>query len=473
MAVSIFSCPECSSTLRSAQEIAAGTKIKCPKCGAIFVVPERGGAAPASQGSKLEGNWEKKPAAKQPPPRRPAPAEDIAMYDDDDDDKAQEKVRPRKKKFKGKKKKKSRLAINPGVVVAVVLVALLFGGLGFAAYYFLRPLGTEPLAFVPANSTEVVTTDIEALVDAGLGTDVEETLKQTLILPVRINLANCKKETDLEFKELFNQLTFATTEPIKMLEFNTKPNSKFVLVIKSKVSFDRAKVLKLFGVPDSEDITSSRKAVYKQKNASNPNTLYIPSDRIIIITNLVDKDQEPILASGGRKPALSPGAMNLVETVRRQGQLWYVAPFVEKTGQDVQNQLQSAGSVGRDMKAVQAALPNAKGLGGWVKIEGGQLKVNVALIGADEAAAGTVKDDVQKTWTKYTRGVSGALLVSAFLSQMPEPVRLVIQEVMKSVNFRTEGAMAIASLQVSVQSYKNLKQELKNLAAGGFGRPGK
>ena len=49
MAVTIFACPECGSTLKSKQALAAGTKIKCPKCQAIFAIPERDGAADADE----------------------------------------------------------------------------------------------------------------------------------------------------------------------------------------------------------------------------------------------------------------------------------------------------------------------------------------------------------------------------------------------------------------------------------------
>src|SRR5262245_40428550 len=40
MAESLLTCPACSTTLRLAQEVPAGKKVKCPKCGVMFTPGE-------------------------------------------------------------------------------------------------------------------------------------------------------------------------------------------------------------------------------------------------------------------------------------------------------------------------------------------------------------------------------------------------------------------------------------------------
>src|SRR5689334_1127316 len=92
MAVTIFACPECGSTLKSKQELAAGTKIKCPKCQAIFAIPERDGAADADEETRpgMQAAAAGKPVAKKAGPKPPPPPkEEFAAYDDDDEDEVQ------------------------------------------------------------------------------------------------------------------------------------------------------------------------------------------------------------------------------------------------------------------------------------------------------------------------------------------------------------------------------------------------
>ena len=40
-----FTCPECDTGLRGAENIPAGTKVRCPSCSAVFLMPEWKGVA--------------------------------------------------------------------------------------------------------------------------------------------------------------------------------------------------------------------------------------------------------------------------------------------------------------------------------------------------------------------------------------------------------------------------------------------
>lgn len=75
-----ITCPECSTVLRPAKPLRAGKSVKCPKCGAGFVV---GGERESRGGSA--GGQIKPAAAAAPAKKKPAPVAPI-MPDDDDDD---------------------------------------------------------------------------------------------------------------------------------------------------------------------------------------------------------------------------------------------------------------------------------------------------------------------------------------------------------------------------------------------------
>jgi hypothetical protein len=117
MAATVFSCPECGATLKLAQTVAPGKKIKCPKCAAIVTVP----------GRQDEGIQE--PVRRGPKPAR-TPAPDLADEEDDD-------YRPRGKR---PKEEKSSRGLMLGLIlggaafvligVGVVLVLVLSGGGG-------------------------------------------------------------------------------------------------------------------------------------------------------------------------------------------------------------------------------------------------------------------------------------------------------------------------------------------------------
>jgi hypothetical protein len=81
MPVSKLNCPECDALLRPAKPLPAGKSVKCPKCGASFMVP--GQAEEIKKGKPSADRPKsapppKSPAAAATPPKKPA-------YDDDDD----------------------------------------------------------------------------------------------------------------------------------------------------------------------------------------------------------------------------------------------------------------------------------------------------------------------------------------------------------------------------------------------------
>ncbi len=474
----IFACPECGATLKSAQALAAGTKIKCPKCQTVFALPERPGSADADEETRpgkqavAAGKPMTKKAAPKPPPR-----EEFAEYDDDDEDDVQrdeeEEVRPKKKKKKFKGKKKGP-AVSPaliGGIAGVVLLLAVGGVLGWVWPGFLIKLGNEPLAYIPPNSTFIVTVDVETLIDRlGVSNVVDQYFRQLPNIPDAPRLADCKKLTGLELKELYNQVTFASNAP---LQGATNTSEHHVMVIKSKVPFDRDKVVDFYHMKGKEQKLKGR-TIYKRGNSRTDRLIvYLPTNQIIVVTSMSDSDLEPILASRGTKPLVSPETMGLVDLVR-QNQLWAVAPLDANARQEIKKLIKSApAGEDQDAKAFEAALPNAKGAGVWLAVENNQVKLSAGLVCADEAAAKKLAGDMQKSFDKETKGIMGAAKLAGAMLFLPEPMRPFVQQLIESIRFTTQANMAQMSMQVSVNSIRTLIQQVQNAGPGMFmGRPG-
>src|SRR5262249_15808842 len=148
MPATSFTCPECDTGLRGAENIPAGTKVRCPSCSAVFLMPEWKGVAssqairktPMSSSAPSRPSHEGGVNEHEPPPRskrRARPDEDgepprRRSRADEDDVAAEEYVdeetrddedgedRPPKKRRKKKKSQKSGKGLLIGVVAGSV-----------------------------------------------------------------------------------------------------------------------------------------------------------------------------------------------------------------------------------------------------------------------------------------------------------------------------------------------------------------
>src|SRR5262249_36412610 len=155
-----FTCPDCQSVLRTGAAIAPGKKIKCPKCGSIFVMPE-GDETPAPSAAISERRRAAPPADDQGGngngSATPARQRRAVVTDDEDEDEDEDLDEPRPKK---KKKKKKKGGANTGLLIglgvgALVLLLLVGGVTAFVWPGFLvakgpaKSQGTEdPLAYL-------------------------------------------------------------------------------------------------------------------------------------------------------------------------------------------------------------------------------------------------------------------------------------------------------------------------------------
>jgi hypothetical protein len=464
MAVIRFACPGCQSILKSGNPIALGTKIKCPKCSHIFPLTQKDKEAALEEGpvSTLA--------------RKGAAAADYADLDDRDDEDNYEEDYDDSPQPKLKKKKRKQ-GSNTTLILALSiggLVLLLAGG-GLGAYFWLRtPNYQEPLAFVPANSTVIVSADVENLIDQlGVNALVEQALKQT---SAEVKFADCKKETDLEFKELFSQVTFALTTPVQQMmnpAAGLNPNQKVVVVVKSKVPFDPKKVAKHLNFPDVPEKLAG-KSYYKKTVTKDQLALFMPSKRLMVITNMVEKELEGILTADGNKIAPSGDMLAMITRVR-SSPFWTVSLNDPNAAKNMQANLGAQMAVpGLDMNALTTAMAGAKSSAAWLDIENNQVKLTLGLMFPDPGGATRMVTELDKAW-KLAKGLIGLAMFAPQMKDAPKMVKDAIDEVMKNTKVTNQETLAQISTEIGLANVKLMIQELDKAMSGsrqGFVSPG-
>jgi hypothetical protein len=489
MAVSIFSCPECNTTLKSAKAIASGTKIKCPKCGAIFGIPAKNGAAPkedeprpvgAGAGSrKPAGPVEPRPAPK--PIRKTEPQEEFAAYDDgedDEEDRFEEEERPRKLKKKKKKSQSSANWILIGSISGLVVLIIALGAIGAWVWPgFLLSAGDEPLAFIPANSTAIFQIQTEELVDkTQSNAQFEALFKRIATSTSDPSPADCKKETGLEFKEFMHQLTIGTNESFQAAG-GANPNPKIVGIIKTKVPFDKSKVINYLKLSGKEQKIKG-KTVYKEQKNGKTEYTFFPNNRLIVgLSNLTEDEMEPLLNSKGKQPAPTGDIMAMAAVVK-QNPMWGVANLDANAKQNLQGFLSFApGLNDQDKNSLRNTISQAKCAGFWLAVENDQAKISAGVMCADSAGATQVKNELEKMWNSYTKGLIGGALVKGLMNQVPPPLQPTVKQVMDSTSFSVQENVAQVTIGISIQTLKSLQNMDPSMlmgagAGGNFNQPG-
>ncbi len=141
MAGQKITCTECDASLTVSDPVAPGKKIRCPKCQAIFRIPETAlEAAPAK--SKLA--------------RRPEV--DDADRDDDYDS------RP----SRGRRRQREKTGMGAGVLIGIIAASvLLMGGVGFGVFWLVNSWHENQLAEEQAKLAVLVANGLPAVGGAG------------------------------------------------------------------------------------------------------------------------------------------------------------------------------------------------------------------------------------------------------------------------------------------------------------------
>jgi len=528
-----FTCPECDAGLRGAERIPAGTKVRCPSCSAVFLMPEPKGVAssqavrdrpvaPAPPRPTHEGGVDERARRSNrrtrddedaEPPRRKSRADDEDVVTEeyvdeetrDDDEKVEDRPRkkrrksraddedvvseeyveeearddednedrPRKKRRKKKKSQKSGKGLLIGIIAGSVAA---LAGVGILLWLFVfsgNNADADPWVFVHSDANLVAGGDVASIMnDAIFGPILERAVAQG---GNNNPIADLKRETGLEFKELFAQVAVGIqldlgngANPLGGLARlgGAKP-PPLCLVAKSSKPFDPEKLIKSFknATPKKRD----GKTYYEYPlPAAGVLYVYVPSNRHLVLATVSETQLSTILGATKRKPAISADTISLIRGMSGNT-IWLAMPLEGKNRDAVQQMAKQQAAAGLPGSG---SLDKAKGFGFSAHLDATVFRISSYVLCNDSSAASQM---VKQTEADFAKQKEQLGMLDLFLGKLPN-TKQAIKELLDSFKFRADGAMLVASGQITRGTFNGVAQELQaqfaNLGAGGFGPGG-
>jgi hypothetical protein len=374
--------------------------------------------------------------------------DDEDRYDDEDEDDL-----PRQKsRRKGKAARSGGLMKVYLAVLAGVLVLFLVGG-GLAAYWILnrdvnRGIGEDDLlVYVPPDSLFVAGLDLGALRShPQVASWLQEGTKDS---GTDRFLQEVKKNTGLEEADLFDRV-------IVVLQSNPamhQPGSDAgrMIIAKSKVPFNQKKIR-----DSAKNATAQRyqgKTYFKTEDGTNT-TMYMPSDRVLILTNMSETHIQQIITNNGAKPLLDADMVAMIRTMEASP-FWMSMSMGAATKQSFPMGFPFGGPGGPggpgdgmvppELKTLGDHLNKAKSLGLWGSLDATQVNVHLGIRFADGTAAKEVASLGQSIWDKQVKPLAA---LAGFAGGANAKL---LKEVTDSARFSSQGDMAKASITMSLQ----------------------
>jgi hypothetical protein len=430
--------------------------------------------------------------ADDPPRRKAAP---VAEEEEETED------RPRRKK-----KKKPVATGGSGVLkwVLLAVVVLLLAGSGGAGAYFLWFHGVnsgsgneDPLAFVPAKSEVIEGTDgATLLADSALGPPVEKALRDQL--QAGDFLERLTKETGLSLPELFAQTVVGTDldtltnfaqgadglppppapdkppPPGKMalppLPKPERPLRNMTVILRPSRPFGQKKVVAACN--NATHQKAHGKSYYDIKEGEL-RTLFMPSDRTLILSAQSGAQLDALFAADGTTPLLSPDAVALARTVDKSS-YWGVILFEGKTRTNLDDWLRK-NPPPKEWQPLVEPIAKGKGVALWATLQGDQVSLGVNAACADAASASQVVHEAEKTWNqnKLQAGLGAIVMLNA--AGLGKTAK-VYGELTGNLKFVADGTVAKISSSASrpalTDAISEINDQQQKGALGGLVPPG-
>jgi len=477
-----LSCPKCKKTLRTANPLPAGKKVKCPSCEAVFTVPEPKAAPTAETAIKKPA---KSPAAPPPPvkkpaapaaktkptkptpptpkakppappaksPRRPQPEPEDELEDQDedtgfDDDDDQDERPARRGKKASAKGGGSMLFILAGAGVAVLaLVAV--GAFVWPGFLLSptspRPNLNSPIVPNPVDQTKIGNPPIAAT--SPLLTYLPA--DSYFVAGIKPSSPLLKKIILKAYSESFPENAKDMPEPESIVGGGSTVNG--IVVIQTVSPFDKTKIKELTKATDIPG-----KNFYQAPDGRG--YLGMPTDRIIVVGGgkWVEADFEQALAS--QQARLNAELLAQVAAVQNST-VWMVAANKGEINQQL-------GGMPADVLEQQApgakdALPAAQ-RAKFVRVSaelppGAGVNLSLALVCADEMDAKKLSDLGNDFWNK--QGKAMLPLVGAMAGQQAKiDLSSLLTDVTNSFQLGNNAEVLTASLQLSDKTLKDLEK---------------
>lgn len=437
MSAYIFECPGCGAKLRMSGELPAGSFVMCPKCSATITVPQ---TPPTSAALTAR-----------PPP--PLPLAHSHQPADDDDINPDAPFAPRRlRNFE-------RRPIVTILATAAVL-AVVVGGLGYVILNHAGDAGhnqgtgdEDPLAYLSGQSSLIVHLDFEAVfAQPVLGARVE----QQLLASAGNNFyAECKRQTGLEFKDLFAHVYYGFHGNFPQ-DMERRP-PPVTMVIRSRLPFEQRRVARSTRVRSTEKLQGK---TYYRVDDPNFAFLFMPSDRIMVLSNVTPAEMEKIVASDGSQALLKPEVMTFIRGIEAHSVWMVVLPLEGMIKVAIQDAVVMAAPEG--LRGLGDALVKSRVAALWGGLEGEGAAINIAIDCADADSAARAVKDVQSYWDANLKGLGG-LKVRAGLMFLPKPLQALFAEFLTNTNLRQDGKLALASTKFKLQTLIDFAVEAEKM----------
>ncbi len=398
-----FVCPYCRSRLKLPASVLAGKHIQCPQCGRVFAPAKAGGDA-------SEPEVEETPRS------------------------------PKRKKKKSRRGLWIGLGVG-GAVLGLLTVLAVIWSLGVGVN---QGTGEEdPLAYVPADSGVVISIEYGALLDhPELGQWVHHAM---LSSGTGHAFADIKK-TGLDFRDLYDRVIIAI--PGNLRRVGRSGTGSYTVIIQSRTPFSQRKIRDAAKEPRRQTIQGKS---YYRVNEGDFRILFMPSDRIVILSGLQEDQLEPVFASDGVRRLLPPEVLALADKVRGS-QFWMVAPFDDGMRREIQQGMQQRSGAPAELAPALEALGQGRVAAFWGALQGRQVQLNVALTCQSEQQAQQAAGALLDYWKQQNKGIDGLL----GLAMLPQQVQGVTMDLMRTMKFSSQGPNLQVSAQVSQKTIADL-----------------
>jgi uncharacterized protein YkwD len=476
MAVSL-ACPQCRAVIRSPKPLAAGQRVKCPKCAKVFAIggnrpqPAHAVTAQRPAGNPFGFEDPRPAAAAALPPRRQMHKSSVGMLnlsifvvlllvgavavagavywgntkptvavretktDTATETKAESTTETPKKVDEPKKDEAppSGSTVNKGT-------------------------GQEnPIALVPGDATVVMGADIGKL--AKLRPDLVELLKDAVLGNAKQYLSDPKRDVGLEFADFFDKVVAAAhIDPMKAMAAGPNAQPDFLtLIVKSKVPFDQKKVQASLPMAKEQKIKDKITFQIEHEKFS---TAYMPSDHVLILTSLDGERLDALVAADGTKPMLPPDALKLIEQAQK-GPFWLAVPFNDMMKQGIAGLAQQAGAgLPPALQPVVKAATGAQAAALWLSADQTKVKLSIGLACANDADAKTITGALQGMWNAQKAMVTKLALDGLKEAKLPPSAQALVKSVLDSVQAVPTQTVAELSVSVEIKTVETLAKEV-------------
>jgi uncharacterized protein YkwD len=246
------------------------------------------------------------------------------------------------------------------------------------------------------------------------------------------------------------------------------PPPDFVtIVIKSKVPFDQKKVMELAPKPVRRKVIKDK--VTFEVADDRVSTLYMPSDRVIVLTSLDGALLDPLIGSDGMKPMLPVDAQALAREARK-GTAWAIIPF----DQNMQGALKMVtdpmllAQVPPELQPALKVVPDTKAVGVWLGADQTNLKISVGLACGSDANAKAIAGPLQAYWAKMKPQWQQLVQVNLKEAKLPPDVETLIKNIFDSTAATPKETVAEVSVQFSVQAIDNIVKQVMDPKTAGM-----